>query len=189
MNDIQSMIKRASQAVVAVFSGFGGFVFSVQPPEGVLKGFTVGFASTLSALLFLMISVFSQRYASEQYRRIFTTLSGLLIILVAVTGFLYQNMFARLTLDLPSVARTEKIIIGTELTPPAKDNLEKTHDPLPQLLLDFGGKNAVERVWTRDSIRASTLKLNDGYIAFAVSIAAAVFCIAEALFPTKQSDH
>lgn len=94
-------------------------------------------------------------------------------------------MFARLTLDLPSVTGTEKIITGTELTPVAQDDLAKTREPLPQLLLDFGGKNARERVWARESIRAATLKLNNGYIVLAVSVAAAVFCIAEALFPTK----
>lgn len=185
MSDIQGLVKRAGEAVVAVFSGFGGFVLNVQPPEGVLKGFTIGFASALSALVFLMISVFSQRYASDQYRRIFAALSVLLVVAVAVTGFRYQSMFAQLTLDLPSVKGTEKIITGTELTPLAQDDLAKTHEPLPQLLLDFGGKNARERVWTRESIRASTLRLNNGYIALAVLIAAAVFCIAEALFPTK----
>ena len=185
MSDVQDLVKRASQAVVAVFSGFSGFVLNVQPPEGVLRGFTIGFASTLSALLFLMISVFSQRYASDQYSRIFSALSVFLIIAVAVMGFLYQNMFAGLTLELPSVTGTEKIIIGTELTQLAKDNLAKTHEPLPQLLLDFGGKNAREMVWTRESIRAAMLKLNNGYIALAVSIAAAVFCIAESLFPTQ----
>lgn len=185
MNDIQALIKRAGQAVVAVFSGFGGFVFNVQPPQGVLKGFTVGFASTISALLFLLISIFSQRYASDQYRRIFAGLSILLIVVVAIIGFAYQNTFARLTLDLPSVTGTEKIIIGTDLTPLAKEYLAR--EPLSQVLLDLGGKNARERVWTRDSIRAATLELNNWYIALAVSIAAAVFCIAEALFPTKPS--
>ena len=189
MNDIQGLIKRAGEAVAAVFAGFSGFVLNVQPPEGVLNGFTIGFASTLSALLFLVISVFSQRYASDQYRRIFAVLSIFLVIVVAVMGFTYQDAFSRLTLDMPSATGTEKIIIGTEITPQAKDDLSKTHEPLSQLLLDFGGKNARERVWTRESIRASTTKLNNGYIALAVSIAAAVFCIAEALVPTKPSGN
>jgi hypothetical protein len=187
MNDIPGLLKRAGEAVVAVFSAFGGFVLNAQPPEGVLKGFTIGFASTLSALVFLIISVFSQRFASDRYRSIFTALAVLMIIAAAVTGFRYQSMFSALTLDIPSVNKTEKIVIGTDLTQEAKDDLAETHEPLSQLLLDFGGKDSRERVWPRDSIRAATLRLNNGYIALAVSIAAAVFCIAEALFPTKPS--
>ncbi len=189
MNNTESVIKQGGQAVAAVFSGFGGFVLNVQPPEGVLKAFTIGFASTLSALLFLVISIFSQRYASERYRHIFVALSVALIIVVAITGFRYQDMFARLTLDLPSVNGTEKIIIGTDLTSQAREGLTRTGEPLSQLVLDFGGKDARERVWTRASIRAATLTLNNGYILLSVSVAAAVFCIAEALLPTKRSAH
>lgn len=186
MNEVQGLIKRAGQAVVAVFAGFGGFVLNVQPPEGVVKGFTIGFASTLSALLFLIISVFSLRYASDRYRRIFAALSVVLILAVAASGFLYQNTYSALTLDLPSVKGKERIITGTELTPAASEALTKTNEPLPQLLLDFGGKDARERVWTRDSIRTATLTLNNRFVALAVSIAAASFCISEAVFPTKS---
>ena len=187
MNNVQVLIRRAGKAVAAVFAGFGGFVLNVQPPEGIVKGFTIGFASTLSALLFLVISIFSQRYAWNQYRRIFTTLSLLFTLIVVLVGFLYQSTYSALTLDLPSANGTEKIIIGTELTHIAREALAKTNEPLPQLLLDFGGKGARERVWTRESIRAATLMLNDRFIALAVSIAAAIFCVAEVLFPAMPS--
>ena len=189
MNNVQAVIKQGGQAAAAVFSGFGGFLLNVQPPEGVLKAFTIGFASTLSALLFLVISVLSRRYASERYRGIFVALAVGFVVIVAIAGFRYQSMFARLTLDLPSGEGSEKIIVGTVMTPKASEDLAKSPEPLSQLVLDFGGKGAKERVWTRDSIDAATLELNNGYIFFAVSIAAAVFCITESLFPTKLLPH
>lgn len=189
MNNVEKAIKLGGQAAAGVFSGFGGFLLNVQPPEGVLKTFTIGFASTLSALLFLLISLLSRRYASGRYRGIFVVLSVVLVAVVAVAGFRYQSMFARLTLDLPSGKGTEKIIIGTEFTPIAGQKEKESGEPLSQLVLDFGGKSERERIWTRASLDVATLELNNGYVLLAVSVAATIFCLAEALFPTKEPEN
>lgn len=189
MNDISGVVKQASKAVAAVFSGFGGFLLNVQPPEGVVKSFTIGFASAVSALLFLLISVVSQRYAARRYKTIFLFLCIALIIVVIVVGLRYQSMFERMTLDIPAVSGHEKIIIGTELTPAASQAQKMSGEPLPQLLLDFGGKSQRERVWPRTSISAATLALNNAFTLLSVCLAATVFCIVDFLFPRKQKAH
>jgi energy-coupling factor transporter transmembrane protein EcfT len=186
VKDTSRVIEQASKAVAAVFSGFGGFLLNVQPPEGVVKSFTIGFASAVSALLFLLISVVSQRYAARRYKTIFLFLCVALILVVIVAGLRYQNMYQRMTLDIPAASGHEKIIIGTELTTAASDAQKKNGEPLPQLLLDFGGKNQRERVWPRPSISAATLALNNAFTLLSVSLAAAVFCIVDFLVPRKQ---
>lgn len=189
MKNIEDILKRAGKAVAAVFAAFGGFLTQTQPPEGVLKGFSVGFASTLSALLFLVISVIAKEKFPQKHRRLFIIFSGLLVLGVAITGLGYQRSFAQLTLPLPTKSGTERIVIGTALTPAAASQLQKPGESLTQLVLDFGGKDNRELVWTRNSINASILKLNNNYIALAVFVAAAVFCLAEVLFPARTSEN
>lgn len=96
MSNVQTVIKLGAQAAAAVLSGFGAFLLRVQPPQAVLKSFTIGFVSTLSALIFLIVSILSRRYASERYRGIFAALAIVLVAIVAIAGFHYQSAFAQL---------------------------------------------------------------------------------------------
>ena len=185
MNNIKDIISRAGKAVAAVFSGFGGFLFNVQPPEGVLKGFTVGFATAISALLFLVISVFVQAKIGKKYRNVLLILSLALVAGAVITGLQYQNTFSSLTVDFPGHSGVEKVVIGDQLTSRAAAHEAETGEPVSALLLDFGGKDHREQVWTRESVNKAKVRLSNSYLRMSVFIAAAVFCMAELLFPSS----
>jgi len=184
VNGIEGMLARAGKAVAAVFSGFGGFLLNVQPPEGVLKGFTVGFATTLSALVFLLLSVLVQWKIHNKYRLVLLVLTIVLGTGVVFTGLHYQSAFGMLTLDLPTQSGSEKIVIGDQLTPHAAARQSQTGESLSRLLLDFGGKSHREDVWTRESINKARVLLSNGYLKMSVFISASIFCFAELLFPS-----
>lgn len=172
--------KKAGAVVGGVFASFGGFLFHIQPPQQALSGFVVGFASTMSALIFVGASLVFDWVKPAWRRRVFGVLSAVLIILTAVAFFSYQRQFVDLTFDCPAVS-SGKLVKGTELTKIAQSALQSKPRTDCDLLLDFGGRQEEELVWTSDSMNRARLRLSDGYIAFAVSVAAAVFCLLEAV--------
>jgi hypothetical protein len=186
VNDIGSILAKAGKAVAAVFSGFGGFLLNVQPPEGVLKGFTIGFATAISTLVFLVLSLFVPTMDRKKYRRIALSVTLMLFVGFVITGLEYQDMFSQLTLDFPERSGMEKLVIGDQMTPRAAVRERETPEPLTTLLLDFGGKTHREDVWTRESINKAKVRLSNGYLRMSVFIAATIFCLGELLFPSKK---
>jgi general stress protein CsbA len=178
------MLARAAKAVAAIFSGFGGFLLKVQPPEGVLNGFTIGLATTVSALVFLFLSVLVQGRIGNKYRLVLLVLTLVLAAAGVFSGLQYQSAFGMLTLDLPAQSGSEKIVVGDQLTQRAAARKAQTGESLSNLLLDFGGKSHREDVWTRESINNAKVLLSNGYLKMSVFISASVFCFAELLFPS-----
>jgi hypothetical protein len=181
----------AIQAVVSVFAAFGGLVVNIQPPEEAYRGFSIGFAGVLSALVLLLLSAVGRQAAdSVPYNRICLVLGALLIAGVGVTGTMYQNLVLTRTVDMPSVngGKAEKVAIGTDFTPAAKTwvgehpcSIKEPYSCSNKYLFVHFGEDARELVWTRDSILASVEMLNNLYLAFAVLMSSAVFVLGECL--------
>jgi hypothetical protein len=178
--DIDKLLKRSAAAVGAVFASFSGFLLHAQPPEQALSGFAVGFASTISSLLFLTISVIADRLVPASRRKIFTVLSFFLMLVATGAGVTYQRRFVERTFDCPALT-ADKLIRGAELTDIAQTALKTEPRSECDLLLDFGGLQEKELVWTRHSLDEGRLLLSQWYLVLAVSVAGAVFSVAEAL--------
>ncbi len=122
----------------------------------------------------------------------------MLIVGVGAAGISYQYVGLVRTLDLAGVngGKSEKVIIGTELTPAARkwvqDNpcsLDKPFSCSNRSLFMHFGLDAKELVWTRESILESVRILNDLYLAFAVLLSSSTFVLCECLGESFLGDR
>jgi hypothetical protein len=188
MTSKQIAFKKATEAVAGVGAAFGGLLLNIQPPDGIASGFAVGFASALSVLIFLAISVIADLVTNKRkYRIIFLIISLPLILGTVLSGLSYEGIYSRNTVSFPD-AHGRKIIISQTMTPLATEQLAKNPRTPAQLLLDAGGIDAREKIWQRDSLVNTTINLNNAYILFSVLLSAAVFSVLEGFAPSKRDN-
>jgi hypothetical protein len=179
----KQVIAKGIGVVVFLFAAFGGFLKGVAPPGDADSRFAVGLSSLLALVALLSVSVVAQRKQVQYYRAIVLTAAVVLGMAAAVTGFIYKSDLVRLTFSYPPENPQDTYVKGTVYTQDAQDYLQKTANLTDsQLVAAFGAPpNSIELVWTVDSIHAARLTLIVYYVIFVLTIAAAVFALAEGL--------
>lgn len=188
-HSVSPIWKKALASVAAVFSSFGGFLTIIQPPQQAPSGFALGFALILSGIAFLAVQVFFVEGlipVGWRKRSAWIVLCAA-FVLVIFTGIKYQQHFVNLTFKCPALT-TSTLVRGTELTQIAQTALRSRPRTDCDLLLDFGGEQEEEMVWTRSSLNEARLQLSGWYISFAVGVAASIFFLVELLQVSSQKE-
>jgi hypothetical protein len=184
----RQVLAKAVQAITFLFAAFGGFLKSIEPPEGGSTSFARGLASFLALIAFLFISGVSRHKAPRIHRLIWLRAALGLALVCVFSGLAYKYELDRLTFPYPPDNAETTLIGGNVPMPKAKpyfdDGLSAS-----QVLAKFGGPENKQLVWTEQSIRQASMLLTILYLTLIVSLAGAVFSLAEILLSDPAVRH
>jgi hypothetical protein len=182
------ILVKSIQGVMFIFAAFGGFLRDIAPPEEGGTRFAVGISSVLALCVLLYVSAISKKLHLKEFKTTWLIAAGAFMVVALIAALLYQSNFLKYTFHFPYDDSEEIYFGGTAYTATAtqyrQENPEKS---IQQVLLDFGGLEARRKVWPERSIRAAMLRLTLSYIAFVLSIAAAIFSLTEGILARPQS--
>ncbi|HWI93205.1 MAG TPA: hypothetical protein VNT20_18130 [Flavisolibacter sp.] len=186
------VLKNAIQIIITLFASFGGFLLKIAPPNGAAVKLPLGIAQILSLALLLYLSAFSvyslvlnKKRFKRNYRSWLIACSMLLLATTA-SSFGYFDNYQRLVIKVPNWDTT---FIRGQLTQDAIKTCSdeyKIHDVdrcENTLLGDYYTIDEVVegRLWSKDSMRRSEMKLLIWYIGFVVFLSGAIFSALELL--------
>ena len=179
----RTIIAKAIQVVTFLFSAFSGFLGNIAPPEEAGAGFAVGFASILSLCVLLFVSYLAHiKLTAKRFRNIVLVAAAILIVVGIVSGLMYNANLNALTVGLPPEAPEARHVVGTEFTDFGKAQRDKNPSAsLATFIYDNGGAEALNRLWKQDSLNRAKQVLLVNYVILVLSIAGAVFFLAEGL--------
>jgi hypothetical protein len=183
-----SILVKSIQVVTFIFAAFGHFLHDIAPPEEGGTQFAVGISSLLALCVLLYVSAISKNLPSKKFKRAWLIAAGAFMVMALSTALLYQSNFLKYTFRFPHDHSEEIYFGGTAYT--AKATQYRQENPgksIQQVLLDFGGLEARTTIWPEHSIRAAMLWLTTSYIAFVLSVAAAIFSLTEGILARPKS--
>jgi hypothetical protein len=177
-----SVLEWAVKIVTFLFGMFGGFLTFIAPPEEANSRFAIGLASCLVLIILLVISALIKKPRTAKSTKKWLVIAVSFCVLTLAASLTYWWNFNRLTFAFPPESTKAEYVAGVSLTPDAQqylqDNPGKT---ISEIVADYGGLESRELVWSPDSLRNARMILLINYIAFVMTLAAAVFCLSEGL--------
>lgn len=186
------ILKNAIQVIVCLFAAFGGFLFNIAPPNGTDVKLPLGIAQFLSLALLLYVSAFSvyslvlnKKRFNRNYK-MWLGVAGFFLVVTIASSFTYFHHYENLVLP---VDKWDTTLVRGELTVDAlavckeefriQDPDRCEHD----LLAGFYtiDQVATGRLWTRNSIKSSQMKLLVWYIVFVIALSGTLFSTIELL--------
>jgi hypothetical protein len=103
-------------------------------------------------------------------------------VLALATSLWYWWNLNRLTFAFPPESTKAQYVAGVRLSPDAQQYLqENPGKTISEIVADYGGLESRELVWSLDSLRKARMILLINYVAFVMTLAAAIFCLSEGL--------
>lgn len=183
-----NILKNGIQIIAILFAAFGGFLLNIAPPGGAIK-LSVGIAQFITLCLLLYISAFSIYSLSlnkSRYKKNFKTwlvICGIALISTIVTAIVYFQQYNHLVIKIDKWdAAYVKGYLSFESLKICKEEKNDTeHGCEMELLNNFYTAQQVEDgfLWTRESMKASQLRLLIWYLAFILSLSISLFATIE----------
>lgn len=177
----KELLTRAVELITFLFACFSGFLTSVAPPEDAEAKFAVGLSSFLALIVLLFISVLAKHLMQNKRRKIWLIATVFLFLLAAFSAFYYKAKLDQLTFPFPPEAAAQTGYVGgTEFTTVALQ-YKQTHPgkTVAEIVADFGGLSNRTLVWPVEAINQAKLLLLVSYTLLVVSLAGALFGLAE----------
>jgi len=172
----KNVLTKSIEVVGILFAAFGGFLAGIAPPEAADSRFAVGLTSFIALIILMIIAAL----ARGGRRRGWITTACVFLVVAIAAGFTYWSLTTKYTFPYPSTSRKLEHIAGTTLTGPASAYRDD-HPGISNsdLLAKFGGIAKKDLVWPPESVRAARLRLMTAYVFLVISIATAIFALAE----------
>ncbi|HET6175617.1 MAG TPA: hypothetical protein VFE61_01715 [Candidatus Sulfotelmatobacter sp.] len=177
---MKKAITGAIGTVAVLFAAFSGFLKGIAPPEGPTAMVSVGGASFLALCIVLFLSAAAKKGARTKERKFLVVIGGVLAVISAAMMLTYWHNRERLTFAYPPEDPQAEYIAGTHYEPAAKAWADQRKRSKGQVVADFGGLPNRHLVWSDASIQGATITLITNYLFCVLSIAGAVFCLAQA---------
>jgi hypothetical protein len=174
----RQVLVRAVEVVAFLLAAFGGFLKGIAPPEEATAGFSIGTASFLMLCVFLLLSTRVRKKSRTAERILWVRIGAVLTVAAFAAGLLYWQNRNRLTFSYPPENPQAEYIAGTQYTSMAAA-LAAAELSSSQIVARFGGLPNRHLVWSPDSIARASMILVVNYLLFVLSIAGAVFSLAE----------
>ncbi len=181
------ILKYALQLIVTLLAAFHGFLLNISPPEEIRQSSSIGFASFILLILFLLIALLARRKTpSPRYRKWICVVALVCAVLGTSAFFVYQAKTYRLTFLFPPGSQDAELYVkGEVLTEEVIEWLAHNPGKADSELVDsFGGVKYKDRVWTHESIGKAEIVLVGWHVIVVVSLMSAVLCLLEGLLTT-----
>jgi hypothetical protein len=150
----------------------------IAPPEEPTASFSIGTASFLVLCTLLLLSTRVKKKSRTAEQTLWVRIAGVLTVVALVAALLYWNNRNQLTFSYPPNDPQAEYIAGTQYTSRAAALRAAELSP-SQIVAQFGGLPNRHLVWSPASIERARMILVTNYLLFVLSIAGAVFSLAE----------
>lgn len=186
-----NIARRSVEFVVFIMGAFSGVLNSIAPPDETKAAMMIGIASFAALIILLIISAIADRRIESGKRIVWIVVAFVLGAVFVVSALRYNNDRSRLTMLWPpdNPSQTLYVTGGDKFTPSAQEIKRQHPEYTPERLVSgFGGIDKRTSVWSAEAIREASRTLNIDYLVVVLSVATAIFSIAEGVFG-KRTDR
>lgn len=182
----KNVLVKGSEAVIFLFTAFGGYLTRYAPPNGTDAVFFIGLSQFIALFVLFFISALSNQILKNRFKIIWIILALISLIIFVTSSLFYIDNYRNLSIDFPPTDNSERVLIGTEYTDSAQSLLDENNDWKAQDVLSYLGILKKETVWTKESIDEARDKLNFSYVLMIVSLSIALFSLIEGVILSKE---